>query len=71
MAEMTRRGYSVTDDWWIPPYRGKKIGHDHSPFTKIPNNQCIYPDHDEKYLNECTENLRDKGVNICRKTIVG
>lgn len=67
------RHYSFEPKWLVPSYRGKRIGFDHSDFTKLTReNMCddpfnIYPEHDEAYLKECIENLRRKGVKIERK----
>ena len=33
-------------------------------YKKIDLTYPIYPDHDEKCLKECLENLRDKGIDI-------
>ena len=76
MDEMERRGYHVEDVWQSLAYRGRLIGYDYSEFTMMlgglpdglmPNGHgsCpIYPEHDEKYLNECIENLRRKGIEL-------
>ena len=77
MKEMETRGYHVGRDWKISSYRGKSIGNDNSEFTrltfpetwKIGGNICniskrIYSEHDDKYLNDCLENLKRKGIEI-------
>lgn len=61
MREMLKRGYFVSYDWFIQEYRGKLIGFDNSDFTK---GSCDleYPEHNQAYLVECINNLKDKGV---------
>lgn len=63
MTEMNRRQYNVDPLWRVPAYRGKKCAkwdHISLPFFRNP----IYPEHNTKYLSECLENLREKGVNL-------
>lgn len=65
MNEMKKRGYNISADWLDPFYRGKKsepwavdeLG-DHT------EQQPIYPQHDEAYLEECLLNLKQKGIDI-------
>ena len=74
MDEMERRGYYVDRVWRQLKWRGKRVGFDNSRLTKIagtlapdsdrPFGEIIYPEHDEKYLNECLENLRRKGIEL-------
>ena len=70
MDEMERRGYKPDKIWRDINYRGKDLG--------IEPNWCdeamfetwhyykgnIYEEHDEYYLEECRENLREKGIEI-------
>ncbi|WP_100012254.1 TIGR02328 family protein [Lentibacillus sediminis] len=65
MNEMKRRGYCPDAQWEEPYYRGKSC----PPFLEQDFNKTndhpdhpIYPEHDEKYLQECIENLREKGI---------
>lgn len=80
MYEMRRRGYRHCEDWRCYAWRGNGIGFDNSDFTgfrrDIPvgfrwghryGSRPIYPEHDERYLQECIENLARKGVIIERK----
>lgn len=71
IKEMDRRGYNVGVVWMNPGYRGKILG-------MVGNNPCvlqykadrhkagelIYPEHNAKYLQECLDNLKAKGINI-------
>lgn len=78
MAELQERGYHIDSIWYDAEYRGKAIGIDTSYFTKSTivedrNHEDfrtwryqIYPEHDERYLEECIENLSRKGVEINR-----
>lgn len=66
IKEMENRGYKIDDKWKNIKYRGKNIGIDESAFTKdiIPNNNIIYNEHNNLYLNECILNLKNKQINI-------
>ena len=72
MQEMQRRGYKVNKLWLDYSWRGKQIGYDWSEeFTRqtYQNVWKAYPEHDEKYIQECIENLARKGVVIDRKGV--
>jgi uncharacterized protein (TIGR02328 family) len=69
MQEMSKRGYSVSEEWLDPNYRGKickrieknlKIN---LKWIESKNNN-VYPEHNELYLQECVDNLKGKGINI-------
>lgn len=73
---MMNRGYKCDEKWKLHTYRGKIIGYDYSEFTsnevdlpygmfgETDGDVWIYPEHDDKYLKECIENLKRKGVRI-------
>ncbi len=64
MQEMKKRGYHVDPLWLDPGYRGKKMPSiiiDQRHFT---SSHPIYPEHDPSYLDDCLDNLRQKGVEI-------
>lgn len=66
MKEMQRRGYRVAENWWCTLYRGKSIGYDYT-IDAIMCPVCafsIYPEHNAEYLQECIENLAQKGITI-------
>lgn len=65
MKEMRRRGYNVDENWMDRTYRGKLIGDDFSIFTDFVPNFQNYPEHNEAYLQECIDNLAEKGITIC------
>ena len=73
MDEMRKRGYNFDRIWFDVNYRGKRIGYDNSYFAslnmedRLAIRNRIYPEHDEKYLQECIENLARKGVSVERK----
>ncbi|MGG3798210.1 TIGR02328 family protein [Metabacillus fastidiosus] len=69
MQEMKRRGYKVTEEWLDPKYRGKKC----TPLKDDLNidinwlyskSETIYKEHNECYLKECLDNLKEKGIII-------
>ena len=60
MAEMFKRGFKIDPLWYYPSYRGKII-----QFSKPFSDNCIsydYPEHNQAYLIDCLNNLKDKGV---------
>jgi uncharacterized protein (TIGR02328 family) len=68
MAEMERRGYKPDKIWRNADYRGKELGFEENwcePALVIActeSEEYIYPEHNDNYLNECLENLRQKGI---------
>lgn len=63
MQEMHLRGYHVTAEWLLTGYRGKNIqSQTGEPITLI--KAKIYPEHNEEYLQECLNNLANKGIII-------
>ena len=71
MDEMERRGYKPDKIWRNINYRGKELGIDENwclenyflPIYKY-SYSPIYSEHNDAYLNECVENLRQKGIEI-------
>ena len=70
MDEMERRGYKPDKIWREANYCGKKLGFEENwcdpavVIACIENEGNIYPEHNDAYLNECLENLRQKGIEI-------
>ncbi|WP_159565111.1 TIGR02328 family protein [Streptococcus halichoeri] len=63
MDEMEERGYNPDAKWKDPLYRGLT----ESAYSVLQNEERtvpIYPEHTQKYLKECLENLRAKGIDI-------
>ena len=71
MDEMERRGYKPDKIWRNINYRGKELGIDENwclenyfrPIYKY-SYSPIYTEHNDAYLNECVENLRQKGIEV-------
>lgn len=72
MEEMKKRGYNPDQIWLCCDYRGKELGYA-QPMEFCDNiilnlcmnlNETIYPEHNEKYLEECLDNLKSKGIEI-------
>ena len=60
MKEMEQRGYHAEELWLDYNYRGKVLGYaDYNAGGEFLDK---YPEHDPKYLAECIDNLREKGV---------
>ena len=70
IGEMLDRGYNPDQTWEHPDYRGKKIGFDQS-FCDVDDvveyyfSGIIYPEHNDEYSKECTDNLAEKEC-VCR-----
>ena len=70
MGEMMRRGFDPGLDWYDRLYRGKNCprltfyeagSYIYMPFA---DNMFIYPEHDDRYLLECLDNLAAKGAEL-------
>lgn len=63
MEEMTRRGYKVSKEWLDKNYRGKNTP-PYEELEEVEPTKPIYKEHNDTYLRECLDNLRDKGIVI-------
>lgn len=73
MKEMVRRksDSAVNKDWLDDRYRGKnckmwrfsKFPFDFTTYKRLLK-ETIYPEHNDEYLNECIDNLKQKGIEI-------
>ena len=63
MNEMLSRGYKPNELWLDPLYRGTKEDSYISLSSEVLTSP-IYPEHDNVYLTECIENLKEKGIEI-------
>lgn len=61
MNEMKKRGYKPSSEWYDITYRGKRLGYDTSFFTDDIDNSS-YIEHNDEYLKECLNNLKEKGI---------
>lgn len=72
MNEMEKRGYKPDKIWDDPNYRGKILGIQEDwceedivdIWYNYSNNNLIYPEHDNNYLEECLNNLKSKGIEL-------
>ncbi len=60
LFEMLKRGYKPDHLWFDPNYRGKSC-EPYINLERIALFRPIYKEHDEQYLDECLENMRQKG----------
>jgi len=63
MEEMEKRGYNVSGEWKDKNYRGK-IAEKYMNLEEEVIEDPIYKEHNNKYLDECIENLRNKGIQL-------
>ena len=63
MEEMEKRGYNVSEEWKDKNYRGK-IAEKYMNLEEDVIEDPIYKEHNNKYLDECIENLRNKGIQL-------
>lgn len=74
MIEMFNRGYHPGLEWLDIAYQGKNLPRKiYTREQAIEIDQIntkfhtkVYPEHDDKYLEECITNLRSKGIRIER-----
>ena len=70
MDEMERRGYKPDKIWRDINYRGKELGYEENwcemalVVACYEVNEMIYSEHNDVYLDECVENLRQKGIEV-------
>lgn len=70
MNEMKARGYHPDETWYNGNWRGTTLG-EHSDWCNFDTclkifsqQELIYPEHDDAYLQECRDNLKSKGIDI-------
>lgn len=61
--EMEKRGYKVSKEWKDKNYRGKAADKYEDLKEEIVSHP-IYGEHNDKYLAECIQNLKDKGIHL-------
>lgn len=72
MEEMKSRGYKPDPVWYNHNWRGSKLGETNDWADKdiieyligdyLVWEKPIYPEHDDDYLEECLNNLKEKGI---------
>lgn len=63
MDEMEKRGYQVSIEWRDKNYRGK-VAEKYRNLEEKMIDSPIYKEHNQEYLQECIENLREKGIEL-------
>ena len=63
MDEMEKRGYNVSGEWKDKNYRGK-IAEKYIDLEEEIIEDTIYKEHNIEYLDECIENLINKGIEL-------
>ena len=63
MEEMARRGYNVSPDWLDKNHRGKTCPA-YPELEEEALSTPIYPEHQATYLQECLDNLAEKGIQL-------
>lgn len=71
MNEMEARGYHPNPVWKDVSYRGKVLGYSednwcyiHNVLNLVSSGNIIYSEHNDDYLKECLDNLKEKGIEI-------
>ena len=70
IREMFKRGYSVKRDWLRIDYQGKNLERDNTYYLlnekyykrAVKNESVVYPEHDQDYLIECINLLKQKNA---------
>lgn len=63
MNEMEKRGYKVSKEWKDKDYRGKTAIR-YNDLKEEVTGDPIYKEHDRKYMDECIQNLLNKGIHL-------
>lgn len=63
MNEMEKRGYKVSKEWKDKDYRGKTTIR-YNDLKEEVTGDPIYKEHDKKYMDECIQNLLNKGIHL-------
>ncbi len=63
MNEMEKRGYKVSKEWKDKDYRGKTAIR-YNDLKEEVTGYPIYKEHDKKYMDECIQNLLNKGIHL-------
>lgn len=63
LAEMQDRGYHPDENWFDPLYRGLHCA-SYEQLTPCAPTKPLYQEHDAAYLQECLNNLADKGIRL-------
>ena len=70
LGELMHRGFNIDLDWYDRLYRGKNRPkltlYEAGSYVYVPNadSPFIYPEHDDRYLLECLDNLAAKGAEL-------
>lgn len=70
MNEMKARGYHPDETWYNGNWRGNILGEEigwcdfDKCVTIFNQEELIYLEHNDKYLQECIDNLKEKGIEI-------
>jgi uncharacterized protein (TIGR02328 family) len=67
MREMEKRKIKIEPKWWAGRYRGKKCEEYDFAWVisyKFIESDKVYDEHNDEYLIECLENLKNKGIII-------
>ena len=72
MNEMRRRGYNPNEVWYEKDYRGTALGTEQNwcstellyKILEKSSVDCIYQEHNNEYLQECLNNLKEKDIDI-------
>lgn len=64
IEEMKNRGYNVDILWEDPLYRGKQSERWEEEYIASLDEYGRYDEHDDDYMEECTQNLASKGIHI-------
>ena len=70
MNEMKARGYHPDPIWYNVNWRGNTLGEVNGWVAQkivdvlVDKNEILYKEHNDKYLEECLENLKSKGIDL-------
>lgn len=63
MEEILKRGYKPNEQWFDPLYRGQTCPK-YESIKSLKLEKPIYEEHDILYLQDCLDNLKEKGIDL-------
>ena len=72
IRELEKRGFNIDIMWKSLKYRGKKLGTQEYSNFSVRNyiDYGEYPEHNDKYLDDCINNLAGKGIIIDKQKVL-
>ena len=74
IRELEERGFNIDINWKLSMYRGKKLRIQESMYSSFIKGEYIsdgeYPEHNDRYLDDCINNLAQKGILVDKQKVI-